>query len=102
MLLTKSQACAHHDIIKHNQGLIYLRAVASCVLLAGKQRTEKVRRSSRLPQHKIYVDENTDHSFANDIGNVSGTHGPTVGSDTFPPFHRVVSKMEKLLTASLA
>lgn len=29
MLITEGQACAHHDIIKHNWGLIYLRTIMS-------------------------------------------------------------------------
>lgn len=43
MLIAKGQACAHHDTIKHNQGLMYLRTVMSLVLSGEKQRTEKVR-----------------------------------------------------------
>lgn len=50
MLITKGQACAHHDIIKHNWGLIYLRAVMSLILSAESQRTERVRGSNRFAQ----------------------------------------------------
>lgn len=86
MLITEGQACAHHDIIKHNQGLIYLRTVMSLVLSAENQRTEKVRGSSRLTQCKIYVEEeNTDGSFANDVRNVLVTGGSEVWSGTLLP-----------------
>lgn len=83
MLITKGQACAHHDIIKHNLGLIYLRTVMSLVLPAENQRTEKVRGSSRLAQHKTSVEEeNTDGSFANDVRNALVTSRPEVWSGT--------------------
>lgn len=103
MLITKGQACAHHDIIKHNQGLIYLRTVMSLVLSGEKQRTEKVQGSSRLLQRRIYVEEeNIDRSFANDTRNVLVTCEPEVRSGTLPSFRRVISKMKKTLIASLA
>lgn len=81
MLITEGQACAHHDIIKHSPGLIYLRTVMSLVLSAEKQRAEKVMGSSRLAQRKIDA-ANTDGSFANDVRNVLVTSGPEVWSDT--------------------
>lgn len=82
MLITKGQAYAHHDIIKHNQGLIYLRTVMSLVLSAENQRTEKVRGSSQ----KIYVEEeNTDGSFASDVRKVLVTNRPEVWSGTLLP-----------------
>lgn len=82
MLITKGQAYAHHDIIKHNQGLIYLRTVMSLVLSAENQRTEKVRGSSQ----KIYVEEeNTDGSFASDVRKVLVTNSPEVWSGTLLP-----------------
>lgn len=83
MLITEGQACAHHDIIKHSPGLIYLRTVTSLVLSAEKQRTEKVMGSSRLAKHKIDAEEeNTDGSFANDVRNVLVTGGPEIWSGT--------------------
>lgn len=101
MLITKGQACAHHDIIKHNRGLIYLRTVMALVLSGENQGTEKVRGRSRLSQGEIYVEEeNTEHSFANDVRNVLATCWPEVRSNTLPSFHRVISETKK--TASLA
>lgn len=86
MLITEGQAWAHHDIIKHNQGLIYLRTVMSLVLSAENQRTEKVRGSSRLAQHNISAEEeNTDGSFASDVRNVLVTSGSEVWSGTLLP-----------------
>lgn len=101
MLITKGQACAHHDIIEHNRGLIYLRTLMSLVLSGENQGTDKVRGSSRLSQREICVqEENTDHSFANDVRNVLATCWPEVQSDALPSFQQVVSKIKK--TASLA
>lgn len=103
MLITKGQACTHHDIIKHNRGLIYLRTVMSLVLSGEKQRTGKVRVSSRFSQREIYAEEeNTDRFFANDIRNVLVTRGPEVWSGTLLSFCRVISKMKTALIASLA
>lgn len=103
MLITKGQACARHDIIKHNQGLIYLRTVMSLVLSGDKQRTEKVWGSHRRSQHGSYIEEeNIDGPFAGDIRNVLVTCEPEVRSGTLPFFCQAISKMKKMLIASLA
>ena len=102
MLITKGQACAHHDIIKHSQGLIYLRTVISLDSSGKKQRTEEVKGSSRLSQRGIYVEEkNIDGVFANDIRCVLVTRGPEMLCGTLPSFHQVISKKKKMLIASL-